>query len=244
MITTNEMPMNITKLKAIPVIKPERFTDRWQGIQHGELVEIIHGQLDIRGVKIKDENWFPSGQELQSLQGSMQLTIPNVTPMEGMDFSLGVQHSNTGRHALKFAVGAKIFICSNGMVVGDYAVKRKHTIGLDLMESIGIGIDTYINKVKDIPLIAQTMKETEMSTSDVDRTLMQAGREGLMSWSRIGQADEEYRKPTFAELEEKTAWGLYNAFTYTIQKMPAQYHLKSMNRFREILIGDVTQAAA
>jgi hypothetical protein len=80
------------------------------------------------------------------------------------------------------------------------------------------------------------MRTIELDVPTVDKALMQAGRDGLMSWSRIGQVDEEYNKPTFADHNEKTAWGLYNAFSYVLQKMPPQYHLNSMNQFRKILI--------
>lgn len=236
MITTNkENSFTLSELKEIPVIKPDGFTDRWQGVQHGELVETINEQLDRHNVKVLEQNWFPSGKELQSMSGSMSLDLPGMEAVDGTVFSLGVQHSNDGHASLKFAVGAKIFICSNGMVTGDYAIKRKHTIGLDLMEDIGIGIETYINKAKEIPQMVGKMKENELHESEVDHILMQAGRENLMSWSRIGQTDKEYHNPTFEDHNEKTAWGLYNAFTYTIQKMPPQYHLKSMNRFREIV---------
>ena len=239
MITTKEKNATITELKAIPVIKPGWSSDRWQGIQHGELVEMIHGKLQENKVLVTDESWFPNGPDLQRLNGSMSLEIPGVDAVEGTSFSLGVLHSNLGDHALKFAVGAKIFICSNGMVIGDYTVNRKHTTGLDLNESIGVGIETYIERAKEIPAVIQNMKETRLSKVAADQSLMQAGREGLMSWSRIGMVDKEYRKPTFAAHNEKTAWSLYNAFTYTIQKMPAQYHIKGLNRFREILIDDV-----
>lgn len=235
MITTNEMKSTLRELKEIPVIKLPGSSNRWKGIQHGELVETIYEKLEERDISIKEQSWYPNGPELQRLNGSMQLEVPGVKAVEGTSFSLGIQHSNLGDHALKFAVGAKIFICSNGMVAGDYTVKRRHTIGVDLMESIGIGIDTYVNRVKEIPTIINNMKETEMENVTVDRALMKAGREHLISWSRIGQVDKEYRKPTFGEFNQKTAWSLYNAFTYTLQKMPAHYHIKSMNRFRKII---------
>ena len=116
MITTKEKNATITELKAIPVIKPGWSSDRWQGIQHGELVEMIHDKLQENKVLVTDESWFPNGPDLQRLNGSMSLEIPGVDAVEGTSFSLGVLHSNLGDHALKFAVGAKIFICSNGMI--------------------------------------------------------------------------------------------------------------------------------
>jgi len=236
MITTTTKPATIHELEKIPVVRQHWLKDRWQGIQHGELVNTIHEVLDSRKVSVLSEGWYPSGHDLGRLHGQLELSIPGKTAVNGTSFSLGIQHSNLGDHALKFAVGAKIFICSNGMVVGDYAVKRKHTIGVDLISIIQHGVDVYINRVSEVSETIDCMRTIELDVPTVDKALMQAGRDGLMSWSRIGQVDEEYNKPTFADHNEKTAWGLYNAFTYVLQKMPPQYHLNSMNQFRKILI--------
>ncbi len=236
MITTKQHAATITELKQIPVIRPQYMTDRWQGVQHGELVETIHSELDRRGIQVLREGWYTSGTDLGRLNGRMSLSIPGMNAVEGTGFELGVQHSNLGDHALKFAIGAHIFICENGMVVGDYAVKRKHTIGLDLQPAISIGVDTYLQRINEIPQTIQTLKGLGLGEEDVDHVLMQAGRENIMAWSRIGQVDAEYRKPRFAAHNEKTGWGLYNAFTFVLQKMPPQYHLHSMNRFREIVL--------
>jgi len=237
MITTKERSWNVEDLKGIPVIKEEYLGNRWKGIQHGELVETIHNGLSAHGIQIVQEGWYPSGPNLGRLNGRMQLLIPNVEPMEGTAFNLGVQHSNLGDHSLKFAVGAEVFICSNGMVVGDYAIKKRHTLNVDLPEVIGRGIDTYLNRIAEIPIVAKEMKGKGLERDQVDHHLMQAGREGLMTWSRIGAVDKEYHKPTFRDHDERTAWGLYNAFTFVIQKSPAHRQIKGINRFREILLG-------
>jgi len=239
MITSKEIAYTIAELKAIPVVKAERFSDRWKGIQHGELVESIHDVLDRKEIQVTDERWYPTGKDFQRLNGSMDVKIKGLEPMEGTQFSLGVMHSNLGDHAMKFASGAHVFCCANGVVTGDFVVKRKHTSGLDLGEAIELGVDQYLNKIAEVKIVAEKMRATELVDDDVVHALMSAGREGLLSWSRIGQVDKEYSKPTFAEHDEKTAWGLYNAFTYTIQKMPPQYHIKGMNRFREILVDGV-----
>jgi len=236
MITTKQQPATLTQLKNMEVVKLEAFSDRWKGIQHGELVETIHKQLDSRGIKINEEGWYTSGNNDGRLNGSMQLDIPGIEAEEGTAFSLGVQHSNLGDHALKFAVGEKIFICQNGMVIGDYAVKRRHTIGVDLPSIISNGLDRYMEKVQEIPGVVKNMKEKELNETSVNRILMTAGRERIMPWSRIGQVDREYHKPTFKEFEQKNAWGLYNAFTYVTQKCPPHNQINSMGKFRHIVL--------
>lgn len=235
MINTKQKSATINQLKKISVVKPNHLGNRWVGIQHGELVQSIHAELDSRGIKVVGEGWYPSGKDLGKLSGSMRLDIPGLEAVPGTAFSLGVQHSNTGEHALKFAVGAQIFICENGMVVGDYAVKRRHTLNVNLEEIISNGLDIYMDRVNEIPQVVNTMREIELQSREVEHLLMEAGRTGIMAWSRIGQVDQEFYHPTFHDHDERTAWGLYNAFTYVIQKSPPQYHIRSMNRFRELI---------
>ena len=240
MITSNvAQPATIAELNKIEIVKNKWLGNRWQGIQHGELVETIHGALDRNKIKVLSEGWFPSGPDLTELDGHMELEIPNHPVMNGTSYCLGVQHSNSGEHALKFAVGAKIFICSNGMVSGDYAIKRKHTIGVDVPELINLGIDTFLERVVEVPKTIESLQTMGLGVTEVNRALMTAGREGLMSWSRIGAVDAEYNKPTFADHAGDTGWCLYNAFTFVLQKMAPHYHIKGMNRFREIVLENV-----
>lgn len=236
MITSRQKPATLGELKEIELVQPEGVSERWKGVQHGELVETIHAELDSRDITVAKENWYVSGKHDGRLHGSMNLTIPGITSFEGSQFSLGVGHSNLADQSIKFAVGAHIFICSNGMVTGDYAIKRRHTKGVNVPEMISDGITTYLEKIVDVADVQKQMAERELPVSEVDRMLMEAGRAQLLSWGHIGQVDREYQNPTFADHSEKTAWGLYNAFTYIAQKQAAPRQIRAMNNFREIVL--------
>lgn len=236
MITTKEKSATMRELKEVELVKPDWLGNRWVGIQHHDLVRTIRKELDAHDIEIVKENWFISGRFDGKLDGRLLLNLPDKDPVEGTTFALGVQHSNLGDNALKFAVGGHIAICSNGMCIGDYAVKRKHTKGVVLDEIISTGIDTYLVKVDEIPKVMNTMQERELIEQDVNNMLMEAGRQKLIPWSRIGQVDAEYHKPTFGDHDQKTAWGLYNAFTYVIQKSPAHTQIQGINKFREIVL--------
>ena len=152
-----------------------------------------------------------------------------------MEFSLGVHHGNDLYHALKFAVGTKIFICSNGMVVGDFVVRRRHTSRFDIEEVVGGGLDRYLHEVPTVSNFVDGLRGRGLSESDSNSYLMEAGRQKLIPWSRVGMVDAEYRTPTFSEHSERTAWGLYNAFTYVAQKSPPHEQIGAMSGFREVL---------
>jgi hypothetical protein len=82
----------------------------------------------------------------------------------------------------------------------------------------------------------ESMRERGLADSDSDRLLMQAGRKGLMPWSRIGMVDKEYREPRFGQFKKRNAWSLYNAFTYVVQKSPPHHQIPAINAFRQVVL--------
>jgi hypothetical protein len=236
MITTKQPTTSFAALKSIVPTKPDFMGNRWKPLPHADLVDTIHEKVYERGLEILDEKWWVAGKDLQRLQGDLSLRFSDFTPPDGMGFNLGVQHSNGGEHALKFAVGATVFICKNGMVSGDFAVKRKHTLNLDIQEVVGSGLDTYTHMVKELPEQKTRLENRGLVEADVNQILMDAGREGIMPWSRIGEVDAQYRKPRFSEFSENNAWSLYNAFTWVVQKCPPHNQVASMNAFRTLCL--------
>jgi hypothetical protein len=225
------------ELHEIEVVRPVNAGCVWKGVQHGELVDTIDRQLQAHGVQVTGESWFVSGQNKERLSGSMTLKIPGYEAPAGSEFSLGLHHGNDCAHALKFAVGLQIFICSNGMVSGDFVVRRRHTLHFDVNEVVGHGLDRYLESIDGVTRTVDSLKARAFWTDDeVDGILMEAGREGLMPWSRIGQVDAEYRHPTFEDHAQHSGWGLYNAFTYVVQKSPPGRQIDAMSRFRDLIL--------
>jgi len=222
------------QLRKIPLVAPERASPIWKGIQHGELADTIVKGLEDRKVTIKDERWY-TGHQNTHLTGSLTLTVPKKKSPKGMDFALGVHHGNDMCYALKFAVGTKIFICENGMVSGDISLRKLHTKNFNLEAAVGEGLDQFLNQLDLVGEFIESLKAIPISDDRRDELLMEAGRLKLLPWSRIGKVDKEFRKPTFQDFNQKTAWGLYNAFTYVIQKSPAHEQINGMNRFRELM---------
>lgn len=242
MITTREQkayPVGREQLREMTIVQPKNAGRIWKGIQHGELVDAIANRLESNGIEVAGEQWYVAGQNRERMSGSMSLRIPDLEAPAGMEFSLGLHHGNDMAHALKFAVGLRVFVCSNGVVAGDFIVKRRHTNHFDLERVVNNGLDRYLEEIKEVRNTVDRMKERTYYTNHIpDEVLMDAGRNGLMPWSRIGQVDEEYRHPTFAETADHSAWGLYNAFTYVVQKCPPGHQIDAMSKFRELVLAN------
>ena len=214
--------------------RPAKAGNYWEGIQHGTLVTAFQDEIRSRGWKITEER-FSLSKDKADLAGAFSLEIEEVTPPEGQTLSIGFITSNAMRIATKVLVGANVTVCRNGLATGEIVMQKKHTHGFNLFQEIEHSLDQYIPKAQKINHIVKSFQECEISSTNVDRVLMEAGRKRLMPWSRIGSVDKEYRNPTFAEHGKGTSWALLNSFTHPVKRNPPMQQMEQMNSFRELL---------
>ena len=234
MITVYDANTKLEDLHHIALRRPEKAGLRWQGIPHGALVKSLIAAIEKRGWEVKDTKFSVSPNETE-MAGALNLKINDVKLPEGLSLSLGILTSNAMKRSLLMVAGANVACCLNGMATGQIVMRKKHTIGFNLENEIQDSLDEYRKQVIGIDQVVADLKETELPQKEADRVLMEAGRQRLMPWSRIGKVDAEYRKPTFAEHGQGTSYALLQAFTYHVKKNAPLTQMTSMNRFRELL---------
>ena len=234
MITVFGANTTVDDLNAVKLERPTKAGAYWQGIPHGALVNTLADEIRSRGWDVTEQR-FSLSKDKGDLAGAFGLNIKDVNLPEGQSLSLGFLTSNMMRRSLMVVVGSKVAVCNNGMATGEIVMQRKHTSGFNLIGEIESALDQYVDKANKSSGIVAGMRETELSPTQSDEILMEAGRQRLMPWSRIGAVDKEYKNPTFAEHGRGTSWALLNAFTYTVKRNPAMEQMNQMNRFRELL---------
>tara|TARA_R110002020_G_scaffold115383_1_gene265294 strand:- start:2258 stop:3016 length:759 start_codon:yes stop_codon:yes gene_type:complete len=234
MITVYDANTKLEDLHHIPLRRPEKAGLRWQGIPHGALAKSLIAAIEKRGWEVKDTKFSVSPNETE-MAGALDLKINDVKLPEGMSLSLGILTSNAMKRSLIMVAGANVACCLNGMATGQIVMRRKHTIGFNLENEIQDSLDNYRQQVSWTNQVVADLRETELPQGRADRVLMEAGRQRLMPWSRIGKVDKEYRNPTFAEHGKGTSWALLQAFTYHVKKNSPLTQMTSMNRFRGLL---------
>ena len=230
--------MSLADLKEIPVTRPERAGNRWAGVQHYELATTIQHQLWNRGIGISGQQ-FGVDQSRQTMIAGYNLEFPGrlgINPIEGQTYSMAVQNNNALKYALTFAVGSVVLVCENGVVTGDFVVKRKHTTGLNLPEVVSHGIDQFIEEARHVEATVCQLHERRLTERQSDHLLMAAGRARLLPWSLVGQVQTEYQQPSHVEFAEPTGWGLLNAWNYVAKKLNPTRQLRSISRFRQLLL--------
>lgn len=226
-------------LRRIALPKRTNVSDRWAGIQHGALADTVVRGVEEFGMKVTAEKWALSKNSM-GLFGGVDVTIPQPVRAKykvpelklGTDatYALGLRHTNDGRYSLTFATGARVCICENGIMTGEFVVRRKHTTGVDLDRVVHVGIERFLQKLGELSVneFAGNLKKRELDAVKADHILMEAGRDNLLPWSHIGKVAEEYGDPTFAEFKPRTAWSLYNAFTYVAQQSGADRQMRML----------------
>lgn len=155
----------------------------------------IHGSLDI--------NAYRDGKLIQPCNGEM-------------DMKLGFKNSNTSQTQLEMFISALVKVCSNGMIADKVldSVRRKHTIGMNLAETVDNGLITYSQRFGAIEETADRFRNTEVSSTQLHDVLMNSVKRKLVSWSGMGKVHDEYYSTDHRDKHgEGNLWSVYNAFT-------------------------------
>ena len=246
--------MTLEDLKSIPVTARGERTERWQGVQHGELVNTMKTVLkDQYSFNTKNETYAVSpngaaiigGFELALLNyQSVQMGLPQHT-----SFSVGFIHSNDSRKALTLCFGGRVALCENGMVVSDYTLKRKHTKGLYLRDWLREGFAGLTHEISKAQVELNKMATIPVNTGrHHDEMLVKLGREGVIPWRLLGEVDkgwhDAHEKGAIPGVEKERwdEWNFqgsmldwYNCVTHTAKKIPPANQLTSLKKSYDLV---------
>jgi len=227
----------LAEIANMEVVRPEKAGSRWQGIKHLDLITGIKGQLEYRDVKVLDEKFSVDDSQM-SLIGFF-LIDPGLTDIEGQSYMLGFRHSNDLKFPITLSVGTVISVCHNGMITGEYILRRKHTKGLDLEQELFNAIRNITEEYVGVAGVIEGMRQVELAKNQYERLLVEGARRHIYPWSWIGKIDAEYRAPTEDNPEcaryTGTSWGLYNAFNYVMKDATPLRQAESLYKFTSML---------
>jgi hypothetical protein len=178
---------------------------------------------------------------------SARYTITNVADEE-MALQIGWQNSYNKSVALKFAIGANIFICSNGVVSGDLgAFRKKHTGKVQTFTPEAVA--GYIQQASDVFTSLQVDREA-MKQTEVGRRIAAelVGRlfleEEIIASTQLNIIKGQIANPSFSYGAPGSLWELYQHTTYALKAVhPSQWltsHAKAHNFFKRELGNDYT----
>ncbi len=214
-------------LDLIPVVRTKEVSPIWQGVRHADLANEIVRSVNEHGLTIVDERWLVSNSK-SAMWGNVEVSSQDVRLNCGqqMTYTLGCRHGNNGEFSVSFAIGAKVSVCSNGMFVGDFVLRRRHTKSLDLAGMVDSAVEYWIPQTVQIEQAVSQMREISITTPEVSEFLFNAYEDGIIPLKFLPKVKLEWDYQKHEEFQPRTLWSLYNDFTEVAKEMPISTQTK------------------
>lgn len=231
---------NISKSEIIGAEIPKE-TLTYKPIYHSNLIDLTLSSIEKAGFKLDRESYTA---QKNGMLANGNYTISNVNDSE-MQLQIGWQNSYDKSATLKFAIGTRIFICSNGSVHGSFgAFKKKHMGNVQIFTPQTI-VD-YIKSAGDVFLLMQKDREA-MKQIEVNKSLSaeligkMLVEEELISTLQTNIIMREMKKPSFEYNSPGSLWELYNHTTHALKECRPSEWIDTHARVNSLFVDTVTR---
>lgn len=188
---------------------PER-TESFQPIAHETLVAELEQSLSFRHISIVEQEYAVSSDGMKMF-GFLEVN----SEYEGVRFAIGLRNANDKSMRVGIVAGYRVMVCSNMSFHGDFnPLSAKHTKGLNLTESVGVGVDRLQRGWEPLRQAIDKKRETELVEDDARLWIYKAFTDGKMPVSLFKSVHTE-----FFEKNDQTLWGMENAFTESFKRL-------------------------
>jgi hypothetical protein len=195
-----------------------QFNESYTVIEHGFVIDKTLETLLSKGFTVKNE-LYRCNMNAQIAQGVYHLNYGN-DPEMGMMFAWSNSYDKSMR--FKCAIGAYVFVCSNGIVSGDMGSwGRKHTgsAAEETQEAILLQIDNadvYYNQlVLDKENMKQIILKPKNSAEIMGRLFLE---HKLINVEQLSIVKNELHTPSYKyEGDSDSLWCLYNHITHALK---------------------------
>jgi len=193
-------------------------TRTYKPVSHGQLIDLTLESIHQAGFRLDTET-YSSAREGNIANG--KFTISNVADKE-MQLQIGWQNSYDKSMSLKFAIGTRILVCSNGCVSGDYGAFRKKHRG-DVQEFAPFAITEYIKSAGDVFSLMQ-MEREKMKNIELDRRAIAelVGRmfieDQVIQSTQLNIIKKQIEAPLYDYGAPGSLWELYQHTTYAMKE--------------------------
>lgn len=231
---SNNMGYTATKELLLSAPVPAQ-TNTYKPISHGQLIDLTLNGIEKAGFKLNTE-LYTATTNADVAMG--RFSVSNVADSE-MCLEIVWQNSYNRKVSLKFAIGAHVFVCSNGCVSGDMgAFKKKHKG--TIQEFTPTAINDYISRAGDHFTMMQRDREAMKQVELSDRVKAELiGRmvieEEILTSTQMHVIMKEMKTPSHNYNAPSSMWELYNFVTYSLKNShptnSLQNHIDAHNFF-------------
>lgn len=194
-------------------------TRTYKPVTHQQLMDLTLESIHQAGF-VLDSETYSAARDGQVANG--RYAISNVADSE-MQLQIGWQNSYDKSMSLKFAIGTRIFICSNGCVSGDYGAFRKKHQG-EIQTFTPNAITEYIKQAGDAFNKMQSDRETMKNIELTKRTTAELiGRmiieENIIESTQLNIIRGQMDNPSFDYGAPNSMWELYQHTTFSMKEV-------------------------
>jgi hypothetical protein len=182
-------------------------------IPHFRVVDLLKSTLGMYGHEVTDEHYGVTEDGLRFF-GLLSLR----SAYTGYEDTVGLRNSNDRSFPVGIGFGSRVFVCDNMAFSADHVIKRRHTANLkrDLPGIVGELIEPLALHREAQAKTFQHYKQVMLTDSQADHAILDLYRQGVINIQRVPDVLKEWEKPSFPDLEEPTAWRLFNAVTHSL----------------------------
>lgn len=192
-------------------------TKSYTPISHGSIIKNIENTCADNNLSIVDRS-YQFNDSLSQVTGKYTLSLDDGEA----GAMLAWQNSYDKTMSVKFAAGASVFVCSNGMVSGEYAMARKHTGSSDveLLHFIKKSLDSSVDNFNKVIQMKEEMKTIILSESSLYELIGGIFLENeVLRMEQLSFIKKEYNNPTYNYgVGKNNLWNIYNLCTDAIER--------------------------
>ncbi len=201
----------IVPLEYVERVKTPAATSTWFPVGHGAVISSVRQSLVDAGFRIVKGQYALSPTDGQFF-GTLDLASGMA---DGVTLAVGVRNSIDKTLPLGFCAGSRVFVCDNLSFGADLIVKKKHTkFGDDrFREAIAQAVVGLAQYQQAETVRVKVLQATDATDKAAESVILRSWEQGVLTNHTLPLVLKEWRKPSFAEFEPRTAWSLFNAYT-------------------------------
>ncbi len=133
-------------------------------------------------------------------------------------YSVGFRNSHDKSMVAGICAGARVFVCDNLALSGNFAEKRRHIPGNKFIRLIREAFTLLPEQLENLTKNLDRLKIEGIDDDAAQRIIWNAALVGAIASSEMIPVWEEYQTPTYEEFAEPTKFNLLMSFTEKLKR--------------------------
>ena len=235
MLSLNESYISSNAIDNVPV---PFSTQSYTPVPHRNLMHLVMSGFSSQGFDL-DKPAHQIHKKKARFASTFSVSGGGLPTDRSLDWQVGVLNSYDQSRSVTLLFGARVFVCSNGMILADYKLRTRHTthvwdrIPQLVSRAIYTFGETIINAQKRNDKLREIVVDDRRM---IDAFAMEVCRRGLLPVSKAVAYANEIHKPSFDyEVKENTLWSMHNAYTHCAKGMEAGDFARRVIQFDKLM---------